>query len=318
MIPADASPRYTLHHFLPASPLWPGLLPQFILCVATRENVAFANWAGERLTRAIRHSAAMVALHDGVLLGFVLFEIENGIAEVTFPWTRNADDALATELLQACVLVLQGELTVFDIRAERQLFPDTPDIRALAAAGFSCHWRRRMGLELTGWSAEPRVPPGYHLAHWNIRYLEEAVTVIRAANAGTLDARLYFPFFGLSVEDCRKGVLAILAGKYGPLQQSATMCALAGAELAGVNLVIGNDTDAASIIEISVAPAHQDKGVGRALMIAALRELQQARVARVELAVTVENIPARHLYESLGFTPYNDFPVCIWPRGNEQ
>jgi len=318
MMPAESSgstdPRYTLHYLPPNSELWGGLLPQFILRVAVVENVAFANWAGERLTRATRKNAAMLALADGVLLGFVLFEIEEGVAEVTFPWCRENDGDLATALLTASLQVIQEDPTVRDIRAERQLLPDNQDTSSLVAAGFSCHWRRRMGLELPYWSTEPQVPPGYHLARWNILYLDAAVATVCAANAGTLDSKLYYTFFGDSFAECRKGVLSILAGRYGSLNHAATLCAFAGQELVGVNLVIGGENESASIIEISVSPLHQGKGIGRALMIAALRELKQQYVTRVELAVTVANTRALHLYESLGFTAYNDFPVCVWPR----
>ncbi|OPZ83003.1 MAG: ribosomal-protein-alanine N-acetyltransferase [bacterium ADurb.Bin429] len=58
-------------------------------------------------------------------------------------------------------------------------------------------------------------------------------------------------------------------------------------------------------------PAHQRRGLGRALMIAALQVLRRDRYERAELAVTEEN-PAIHLYESLGFDTASSFPVCVY------
>ena len=308
------APYYTLHHLPVASELWDALLPQYILRIAARENPAYANWAGERLMRAVKKSAGVAALHDGALLGFVLFEMEDGVAEFSFPWTAEPDTALAAELVRAGVQVVHEQPEVRDIRAERQLLSDDMSTDGLEAAGFVCHQRRRMGLELTFWSSPLRIAAGYHFTRWNIHYLDAAAEVIFRANAGQLDQRLYYAFFGDAPAECRKGVLAILAGKYGQVNQSATTVALHGNRVVGVNLVINNDAEFASIIELSVAPEHQGKHLGRALMVAALRELKQQCYPRVELAVTIANTRALRLYESMGFTAYNDFPVCVWPR----
>jgi ribosomal protein S18 acetylase RimI-like enzyme len=75
----------------------------------------------------------------------------------------------------------------------------------------------------------------------------------------------------------------------------------------------GSDTDLASIIEISVAPEHQGKGLGRALMVASLHEMREERIARVELAVTAVNTPALRLYQSLGFEEVGEFAICVLP-----
>lgn len=57
----------------------------------------------------------------------------------------------------------------------------------------------------------------------------------------------------------------------------------------------------ARILSIGVAPSAQGKGTGRALMQKGLEALRQKGVAKVRLEVRKNNLPARHLYETLGF-----------------
>lgn len=54
---------------------------------------------------------------------------------------------------------------------------------------------------------------------------------------------------------------------------------------------------------VGVDPAWRGQGVGRALMVAAIREATAAGVRGIGLDVVWGNDPARHLYESLGFVP---------------
>lgn len=55
------------------------------------------------------------------------------------------------------------------------------------------------------------------------------------------------------------------------------------------------------IQEASVAPAHQNKGVGRALLEAAIARIKQHDVAEISISTGFENERAAHLYRSLGF-----------------
>ena len=305
--------EYTIIYLPPESPEWAGLLAQFTLNVVARDGRHFAAWAGERLSRVTARDHGLAALADGRLLGMVFLEYLDDAVEITFPWLAGPDPEVAAGLLRAAVQEAHEQWPgVRNIRVERQLLPTEPEVDAAAGAGFACHWRKRMGLELDHWSEPQRVPAGYRLAPWNIRELDAAARVVYAANRDTLDARLYASFFGTSAQDCRHGLLAILAGKYGPVHPQATLCAFAGQELVGLNLVISNSQSLASVIEISVAPAHQGKGLGRALMIGSLLALKEERYERAELAVTEGNA-AICLYHSLGFIEEGKFAVCVLP-----
>jgi ribosomal protein S18 acetylase RimI-like enzyme len=57
----------------------------------------------------------------------------------------------------------------------------------------------------------------------------------------------------------------------------------------------------AVIQEASVAPAHQNRGVGRALLEAAVERIRTRDVAEISISTGFENERARYLYRSLGF-----------------
>lgn len=55
------------------------------------------------------------------------------------------------------------------------------------------------------------------------------------------------------------------------------------------------------VLGIGVLPAHRRKGIGMALMLAALGRARELGLTRVELTVRERNTNATALYESLGF-----------------
>jgi ribosomal protein S18 acetylase RimI-like enzyme len=56
------------------------------------------------------------------------------------------------------------------------------------------------------------------------------------------------------------------------------------------------------LAELYVAPARRGCGLGRALMEAAIREARERGADRMDIGVDEPDLPARRLYESLGFT----------------
>lgn len=304
---------YTIIDISPGSVDWAGILAQFTLALADREGRLYATWAGERMARAAEKSHGIVALSpNGKLLGLLLLEFTVNAAELSFPWLVHEASELAADMVAAALQIVQAQQDdVRYIRAERQIVPGKAQPNGLEDVGFACHWRQRMAVELAGWRDECRLAPSYYFSPWNIHHLDAAADVVYRANYQTLDARLYAPFFGDSPVECRKGLLAILAGRYGPIHQGATSCVFTDDELVGINLVIDEGSGIASIVEISVDPDHQGHGVGRALMVNSIQVLAGEHFDRAELAVTRENTRAVQLYESLGFNEIGRFPVCV-------
>ena len=66
------------------------------------------------------------------------------------------------------------------------------------------------------------------------------------------------------------------------------------------------DADSLLIAKLAVAPALRRRGVGRALLAAAISHARATRAGSCTLHMDVTNAPARALYTSLGFTPRGD------------
>jgi ribosomal protein S18 acetylase RimI-like enzyme len=65
---------------------------------------------------------------------------------------------------------------------------------------------------------------------------------------------------------------------------------------------VGNDLPAAEVLSIAVSQDARGKGVGKALMTAALREFHRRGISQVKVAVWAGNETANRFYERCGFT----------------
>lgn len=97
----------------------------------------------------------------------------------------------------------------------------------------------------------------------------------------------------------------------GRLARPATWGAFAGADLVGITtffIVEGAKTrHKGMIVGVYVRPAARGTGVSRALMQTAL-DHARGRVELVQIGVAQDNVPARRLYERLGFVAYGTEP----------
>jgi ribosomal protein S18 acetylase RimI-like enzyme len=65
---------------------------------------------------------------------------------------------------------------------------------------------------------------------------------------------------------------------------------------------------------IAVNPQNRGKGIGRQIMLFGLRQLKDTGCKQAYLSVHAKNIPALHLYESLGFVKAERRNTLIWRR----
>lgn len=68
------------------------------------------------------------------------------------------------------------------------------------------------------------------------------------------------------------------------------------------------------ISNIGVDPAQRGKGFGRQIMLFGLKTLKESGHKRARLRVHVDNKPAVHLYESLGFDKSERYVTLIWRK----
>jgi ribosomal protein S18 acetylase RimI-like enzyme len=80
--------------------------------------------------------------------------------------------------------------------------------------------------------------------------------------------------------------------------------------------VLNINTCKGLISNIGVDPQQRDKGYGRQIMLFGLEQLKKNGCRQAFLRVHVENKPAIHLYESLGFSEAGRYKRMIWRRQN--
>ncbi|HSB09596.1 MAG TPA: GNAT family N-acetyltransferase [Blastocatellia bacterium] len=180
--------------------------------------------------------------------------------------------------------------------------------------GFERLERNYMLLELEQDSQNKRNGPasdssGPSIRSWRDTDFPQAARVIHRSYRGTHDSRINSQY---RTEDGCGELLTILTdhiwcGDF--LPQVSRVALRASGTIAGVLIASRVSKGVGHIGQISVHPAHQDRGIGRRLIESALSEYQRLGFKSITLAVTSANAQALHLYESCGFRTIHTFPV---------
>jgi mycothiol synthase len=115
----------------------------------------------------------------------------------------------------------------------------------------------------------------------------------------------------------RRTLDEILAGHQaqGRFDPDRWWLALEGDQAIGV-LLIADEPDllAWEVAYVGVVPEARGRGIGRELMLQALREARVSAIPELFLTVDVRNHPAWHLYQSLGFVPFDcrEVFLALW------
>lgn len=70
------------------------------------------------------------------------------------------------------------------------------------------------------------------------------------------------------------------------------------------------------VSNIGVAPQQRGKGYGRQIMLFGLKKLKEEGCKKASLRVHIDNIPAKNLYDSLGFTVTQRIKHLIWRKSS--
>jgi mycothiol synthase len=168
----------------------------------------------------------------------------------------------------------------------------TPAAHFLTHHGFTLeHVEWELSRSLADELPEPVWPAGYQLA----RYRRGAATrhFVSLYDASFSATAWYQPFSEEEVAETLQDAGDLLFAVVGPQP---------GQEPVGVAWLRLEGSDG-RIEPVGVAPAHQGRGVGRALLEAALQELRQRGAREARLGVWRRNRGAVSLYRQLGFRP---------------
>ncbi|MEX0701976.1 MAG: N-acetyltransferase [Planctomycetales bacterium] len=149
---------------------------------------------------------------------------------------------------------------------------------------------------------EPELPEGYLWHPWHPALLDRHARVKRASFAGEIDSRVF-----RSLRDfagCRKLMRSIVDNEAFFPQATWLIGFDAGrgrprdcGTIQGLALAGG----LGSVQNVGIVPEHRGRGLGRALVLKALRAFRAARLRAAYLEVTADNHLAIDLYRSLGF-----------------
>jgi len=216
------------------------------------------------------------------------------------------------------------EAVVADARAERgsgrvecqTLFCTAPSADArFERAGFSGRARHYMRRDLT----EPlppspaSLPPGVVLRALRREDLKAAAEIVYRSHVGSVDAALNLTYS--TPATCRAFVdtLVVRSG-CGRFDPEASRLAEGPWGPIGVLIASRLARTNGHVCQVSVAPEAQCRGLGAALVNAALGAFREQGLASATLSVTVDNQRAHRLYELLGFRVLRAFGAHAWAR----
>jgi ribosomal protein S18 acetylase RimI-like enzyme len=211
---------------------------------------------------------------------------------------------------------------IADARAERgsgrvecqTLFCTTPGVDArFERAGFTGrarhYMRRDLGEPLPG--GEAPLPLGVSLRPIRRDELQTAAEVVYRSHAGSPDAALNLTYSTPST--CRAFVDTLVVrsgcGRFDPEASR-----LAEGPRGPIGVLVASRLSHATACQVSVTPEAQGRGLGAALVCAALHAFREQGLESATLSVTVGNDRAHRLYELLGFRVQRVFAAHAWAR----
>lgn len=224
---------------------------------------------------------------------------------------RGIEDAL----VNAVVVDARGERGSGRVECQT-LFctSDTADLR-FEATGFASRARHYMRRDLRE-PLPPRDPPlpgGVALRPLRREDLPAAAEIVYRSHVGTVDAALNLTY--ATPATCRAFVeTLVLRSGCGRFDAEASQ--LADGPRGPVAVLVASRLAAANghVCQVSVTPEAQGRGIGAALMAAAMHSFREQGLASATLSVTVSNDRAHRLYELLGFRLKRTFGAHAWVR----
>jgi len=143
--------------------------------------------------------------------------------------------------------------------------------------------------------------------------LPTAARIIHRSHQGSLDAALNMTYATLA--SCRGFVdTLVLRSGCGRFDVDASM--VAEDEKGAVGVVLSSHLSSTNghLCQVSVAPEAQSRGLGTALVAAALDAFRRRGLKTASLSVTVDNERAYALYGRLGFHLRKEFAAHAWVR----
>jgi ribosomal protein S18 acetylase RimI-like enzyme len=284
-----------------------------------------AHWGGELFWDYADVSAAVASgLERGALSGLVLqdgprcvaycyYMLDGGRAIVGSVFAchdfrgKRLEDALLREVLAEA----QGHEGHERVECQTLFSTAAAADELFARAGFQSRSRHYLVRSLS--ERIEAAPHAWRLRPVRREDLATAAQIIHRSHQGSLDAALNLTY--ATPAFCRGFVeTLVLRAGCGRFDQEASFMAEGPDGPVGVLLASHLSRTNGHVCQVSVSPAGQGRGVGAALMTAALTAFRRQGLETASLSVTLDNHPAYRLYQRLGFRLRKRFAAHAWVR----
>lgn len=268
-----------------------------------------------------QYAGLLVESADGALAGMACWRPDESDAHsvvVEVLWTARRDLAVARVLVGAVWDAILRDSAVQMISARVREGQDAlrQAVQEHDAVIFARHMMTRNLF--TPPLPEFALPEEYTLHRWEDAHQAAVEAIAAQVQSGSVDA-VVMP--DARPERMAEALRRIRAGTYpqaGPVIPDATLVALRHGMGTVCGYIVCVDMGMLGfVMDVSVHPDHRRRGLGRALVIAAMRALREAGFPMIGLAVTAQN-PAARLYDALGFTVAQVGETAIWWRDGRQ
>ncbi len=163
---------------------------------------------------------------------------------------------------------------------------------------------------------EPELPSGYEFVPWSKAMKTSTAKLLVEINDQSID-NLLLPFF-TTIGGCERFVQDMVDSSFGGLGEECTRVLTYDKEPIGICFLTRISSNTINIPEVGILPAHRRKGLGKALVIHSFSNLTTTHpdFGEVSLTVTLDNVVAAKLYESLGFKRIKETIDLIWQNHN--
>ena len=153
--------------------------------------------------------------------------------------------------------------------------------------------------------ALPQLPTGFWFENWSNTLIEPHADVLHRSFRDDTDGAVFTTF--RQYNHCRR-LIETLTDSPTFLPAATLLIAFGSpnnlfeyaANIQGLKL----SDDVGAIQNVAVLPEYRRRGLGRSLVLGALKGFWEAGVKRVTLEATTDNLPAVNLYLRLGFTTF--------------
>ena len=252
----------------------------------------------------------------GVIVGYTYFLVQREKGIIGSLFSREKEREIPRQVLAAAARALKETSSVRRIEAQILTRHSSHITDAFLENGFEHHPRRYLELDLT--AVQPIEPAAGNngVVRWQPNRLPGAAAVILEGYRNQADARICHDYG--SVAGCESYLRSLIENPgCGDFLPEASFVGLdRGGNPAGLILSSRISQGRAMIPQIAVRPDHQNRGLGRSLMGAAMAALRTLGFRSLTLTVTASNRRAFDWYGRLGFETRREFGAYVWMRSS--